>query len=288
MTCPESSGLPGAIIAGRMQLAEILEWLPEPFDERFAELSSKGLAKADWKARLVWLPAGPKVNKPPNPNVLKSWGGPYRSLPDCPLKGEIYQEFKRLAKGLGERFEEAFREGFGEPYVEQNKNKNKDKEEVIESSGLTPGRSSRKRSTGQTEFLLDLTKKKLGPYELMMLYHLEYHLEYTTDGQLCEGEYTEAPWALKRMCNHAKTILNGRSFRQAVELLREWFDNPPSWWDQCGHDLGLLNQVIPKIQLRIKQKEKEQELYGRDGQPFDRRPEDRNQFPETDDEDQPW
>lgn len=311
MTCPEASGLPGAIVAGRLQLAEILEWLPKPFDERFAELASNGLAKADWKARLVWLPAGPRVNKPPNPNVLKSWGGPYRSLPDCPLKGEIYQEFKRLAKGLGERFEEAFREGFGEPFDEQNKNKNKDKEEVIGSFGLTPGQTSRKRSTGQAEkapkyVSTECKNGKPGPFQLVAHFMLEYHLEYSTDEQWADSwvvamvdpdtknlilgidevpEWTEAPWVMGRYLGNAKTILNGRSFQQALKLLREWFDNPPSWWDQLGHDLGLLNKVIPKIQLRIKQRKEEKqqeqgELYGRDGQPFDRRPEDRNRFPE--------
>lgn len=116
LTGPYTTPLPGLVAIGRAGAAEALGWLPEtlpptlldevseqgsqqpllepflkPFLKVFAELESHQMARADWEARLVWLPNGFKHNPPANANVLKSWRGFWDMLPECPMKGEALQ-----------------------------------------------------------------------------------------------------------------------------------------------------------------------------------------------------
>jgi hypothetical protein len=105
---PAVTSVPGLFRAGRPQLADELGWSLEGFDEAFAELFREGLAKADWKARVVWIPGARKYNAPENPNVVKSWRVHLDELPECALKTEAMRVLKELCKGLGKGFAEAF------------------------------------------------------------------------------------------------------------------------------------------------------------------------------------
>src|SRR4051812_18923898 len=64
LTGPHTTNIPGLSCAGEAHLAEALGWSVEAFREAFLEVSSKGLAKADWKARVVWIPNAMKFNPP--------------------------------------------------------------------------------------------------------------------------------------------------------------------------------------------------------------------------------
>src|SRR5260370_14225887 len=108
---PPTSNIPGLFRAGEMALAEELEWSLEGFRQAFAELSSRGLVKADWKARVVWVPNAIKYNAPENPNVVKSWRTAWDEIPECALKAEAYERLKAFTEGLGEGFGKAFVEG---------------------------------------------------------------------------------------------------------------------------------------------------------------------------------
>jgi hypothetical protein len=81
-----------------MALAEELDWSGEEFREAFGEVSGKGLVKADWKARVVWIPKAVKYNQPESPNVVKSWRYTWDEIPECALKAEAHN---RLAAFLG-------------------------------------------------------------------------------------------------------------------------------------------------------------------------------------------
>jgi len=128
--------LPGVIEAGRGALIDRLgaEWaglngiaapgqpntpqpFGEPFDKAFGELLGAGMVKADWNHCLVWLPEAVKYNRPANPNVVVKWGKCFGRLPDCDLKGEVYQALKRLIEPLGKGFAKGFAESFGEPFA---------------------------------------------------------------------------------------------------------------------------------------------------------------------------
>jgi len=115
LTGPQTGIIPGLFRAGRAGMAEELEWSVEQFDERFAELLEKGMAKADFKTRIVWLPNAIKHNPPANPNIVKSWRKEFDLLPECPLKFEAYEALKAFVFKLGEGFAKAFDEAIKKP-----------------------------------------------------------------------------------------------------------------------------------------------------------------------------
>jgi hypothetical protein len=82
--------IPGVIIAGKLTICDTLKWLPEQFDIPFRELSEKGMVKADFGARLIWLPNALKYNKPPNENVIIGWKNMWSEVPECELKNAIW------------------------------------------------------------------------------------------------------------------------------------------------------------------------------------------------------
>lgn len=108
LTGPELTCIPGLFPAWEAGLADALRWPLEGFREAFLEVSSKGMAKADWKAGLVWVPKAPKHNKPASPNVILSWGSVWEELPECDLKEEAYRHLRAFAEGWGEAFLKAF------------------------------------------------------------------------------------------------------------------------------------------------------------------------------------
>lgn len=97
---PHHVGLPGLFHVGEMGLAEALGWpLGEKgtlfdgkckvgFRECWAELESRGMVVADWKARVIFLPNTFKqhVNLPRNPNIMKSWAPMLDAVPEHSFK----------------------------------------------------------------------------------------------------------------------------------------------------------------------------------------------------------
>lgn len=114
LTGPHTGPIPGLFRAGKAAMAEELGWSVEAFDKAFEEVFEKGMAKADFKSKLMWLPNAIKHNKPESPNVVLSWGKEFDMLPECELKDEILQELKILIYKLGESFKKAFDKAFGE------------------------------------------------------------------------------------------------------------------------------------------------------------------------------
>ena len=115
LTGPHTGPIPGLFRAGRAAMAEELGWPLEAFDEAFREVSEQGMAKADFVARLVWLPNAIKHNKPESPNVVKSWSTEFDLLPECPLKLEALEALKTFICALGPGFSGAFLGAF-EPH----------------------------------------------------------------------------------------------------------------------------------------------------------------------------
>ena len=70
LTNRNTTSVPGCYYAGEAALAEMLGWSLEGFRKAFRELQKNGLAKADWSARVVWIPNVAKYNPPENPNVV--------------------------------------------------------------------------------------------------------------------------------------------------------------------------------------------------------------------------
>ncbi|WP_154585668.1 hypothetical protein [Burkholderia cenocepacia] len=117
LTGPHTGPIPGIFRAGRAGLAEELGWTTEAFDEAFDEVFRQGMAKADWQAKLVWIPKAVDCNLPTSPNVVISWAKEWPQLPECDLKVEAYEALKASIHGRGKAFGEAFDKSFAKPIV---------------------------------------------------------------------------------------------------------------------------------------------------------------------------
>ena len=115
ITGPHTGPIPGLFRAGRAAMAEELDWEIEAFDKAFQEAFQQGMVKADFKARVMWVPNAIKHNRPESPNVVKSWAAEFDLIPECDLKREAYEALKASIHALGEAFGKAFDETFGKP-----------------------------------------------------------------------------------------------------------------------------------------------------------------------------
>ena len=110
LTGPHTGPIPGLFRAGRAAMAEELDWDQEDFDKAFTEVSEQGMAKADFKVRLVWLPKAIRYNKPESPNVVRGWRVELDLLPECDLKREAIEAIREALSDAGPSYVEAFEE----------------------------------------------------------------------------------------------------------------------------------------------------------------------------------
>ena len=108
LTGPHTGPIPGLFRSGKMALAEELGWSSKAFSKAFAELEAQGMAKADWKNRVVWLPKSIIYNLPQSPNVIKSWEEELKLIPECTLKTEAIDGIKDGIMVLGEAYVSVF------------------------------------------------------------------------------------------------------------------------------------------------------------------------------------
>lgn len=115
ITGPYTGPIPGLFSAGRAAMAEDLGWSTEAFGEAFGEAFEQGMVKADFKARVVFIPNAIKHNRPESPNVVRSWAAAFDLIPECDLKREAFDALKVSIHALGEAFGKAFDEAFPKP-----------------------------------------------------------------------------------------------------------------------------------------------------------------------------
>ncbi len=104
LTNPFVEPIPGLYSAGKAMLAEALRWDLKGFRKAFGELLREGLVKADFGARLVWLPNAIRYKQPENPNVIKSWHSTWDELPECMLKHEAWEALRTTVLFSGLQF----------------------------------------------------------------------------------------------------------------------------------------------------------------------------------------
>ncbi|MBY0243169.1 MAG: hypothetical protein K2X55_28075 [Burkholderiaceae bacterium] len=153
LTGPHTGPIPGLFRAGRASMAEELGWEQEAFDEAFAEVFANGMAKADFKARLVWLPNAIKYNRPESPNVVRSWRAELDLLPECALKTEAVAAMRTALAAIGAAYAEAFNEFAKEDAPpQQAKAPAEDREESLpKPSGKAFGKASAKPMPNQEQ-----------------------------------------------------------------------------------------------------------------------------------------
>ncbi len=115
LTNPFVGVVPGLYSAGAAMLAEALGWSAEAFREAFEELLREGLVKADFEARLLWIPNAIRYNQPENPNVVKGWQCAWDELPECVLKREAWESLRENLSDRGNDWLVAFVSSCPEP-----------------------------------------------------------------------------------------------------------------------------------------------------------------------------
>lgn len=156
ITGPHTGPIPGLFRAGRAAMSEELGWDLEAFDEAFGEAFRQGMVKADFKARVVWVPNAIRHNKPESPNVVRSWAAEFDLIPECALKTEALEALKVSIHALGEAFAKAFDEAFTKPSAKPSAKPlakampNQEQEQEQEQKKDTPPGGSSKKS-GKSE-----------------------------------------------------------------------------------------------------------------------------------------
>ena len=153
LTGPHTTAIPGLFRAGRAAMAEELNWELEAFDEAFQEVFAQGMVKADFKAKLVWLPKAIQHNKPESPNVVRGWRVELDLLPECDLKREAIAGMRKALEDIGHSYVEAFDEVISsekkdsakpspkpspKPMANQEQEQEQDKEEANASLSASP------------------------------------------------------------------------------------------------------------------------------------------------------
>jgi hypothetical protein len=109
---PHTTSLPGLSSIGEAALAEALGWPLPAFRRCFRELADLGMVRADWNARVVWVPNAIRYNPPPNYKVVVGWKVHWEEIPECGLKAEA---LRALRDGLPDKepIRKAFAKAFG-------------------------------------------------------------------------------------------------------------------------------------------------------------------------------
>ncbi|EHR71388.1 hypothetical protein BurJ1DRAFT_2559 [Burkholderiales bacterium JOSHI_001] len=112
---PHTGPIPGAFVAGRLGMAEALNWEIDDFDRCAGEVIAAGIAVFDRASRLWWLPGEIRNNPPQSPNVVRSWRHQWASLPECDLKATIRTGLFEALSAASAPCAEAFSEVVGTP-----------------------------------------------------------------------------------------------------------------------------------------------------------------------------
>jgi hypothetical protein len=132
LTGEQTDAIPGLCKIGEAAFAEQLGWSLEGFREAFREVAELGMAKADWKARVVWVPKAIEHNAPASPNVVKSWADAWDRIPECQLKAEAWRTLRAFLEGMGEAFRKPFDKACPTPSAKTCGNQEQEQEQIKE------------------------------------------------------------------------------------------------------------------------------------------------------------
>lgn len=143
ITGPHTTSVPGLFMAGEAQLSEALQWPVPGFRKAWSEIERLDMGRADWKARVVWLPNAIRHNAPENPNVVKGWSASLDEIPECDLKREAMEGLRAFVANLGEGFLKAFPKPFHHTLHVGLANQEQEQEQDQDSTPLPPARGGR-------------------------------------------------------------------------------------------------------------------------------------------------
>lgn len=163
LTGPHVGPVPGLFSVGRAGLAEALGWSVDALSACFEELVERGMAYADWSARVVFLPNSLKHSPPENPNQVRGWCKYIEAIPECRMTDDALRAFAEhlLLRGpafwepfmerFGERFPKRFRERFQKPLAGGFRKQDQDQDQEEEKEEPTPPLPPREARGGPDE-----------------------------------------------------------------------------------------------------------------------------------------
>ncbi len=104
LTNSHTTAIPGLYRAGPAAMAEELKWDFLAFMEAIKEVIQLGLVRADFEARVIFIPNAIKYNKIQSINVVKSWKHVWDEIPECQLKLDVYYILRDFMKGMSHGF----------------------------------------------------------------------------------------------------------------------------------------------------------------------------------------
>jgi len=233
LTGPQTTRIPGLIASGEAGLSEVIDWNLEGFRKAFQELFQKGMVKADWKARLIWIPKAIFYNRPENPNVVKGWKDTWDEMPECELKQEAFQQLENFMKDLGESFHKAFQEACSKPSGKTLPNQEQEQEQEQET--ISPSEAGLKTSSPK----LESDPMQARTHSRLILFADEYLLakgqnyivgNYQAEGGAAKRTMAKIPddslyrQAVRAYLAHNEKRLtdNGHSFLWFIRELNRW------------------------------------------------------------------
>jgi hypothetical protein len=108
LTGPELGCIPGLYTARLGGLADALGWSADDVRQKWEEIETRGMAFADWRAGLVWVPNAIVHNEPNSVNTILGWRLALRELPECELKRQAVAAIKEQCRSMGPAWLSAF------------------------------------------------------------------------------------------------------------------------------------------------------------------------------------
>lgn len=111
ITGPHNRGVPGLFRLSKQNLIEELGWSLKELDRCWGEIEREGMAVANWSERIVWIPSGPRHDRPGNPNVVAGWWRQLSPLPECELLMRALHGLRDWCAAEGQGWTDAFDKG---------------------------------------------------------------------------------------------------------------------------------------------------------------------------------
>jgi hypothetical protein len=115
LTGPCTTMVPGLLLTGKRAAAEALGWSDRNFARCWGQVEGLGMATADWKHGVVWIPRALRYNPPPNLSAVRAWPRELGRMPECSLRGQVLADVEAALRERGAGFLDAFHAAAGAP-----------------------------------------------------------------------------------------------------------------------------------------------------------------------------
>jgi len=127
----------GLFKASMGALSDEIRWKRKRYEDAIRDAISYGILDACEKHQMVYIKNFLKYNPPTSPKSYKKWNAMLKSLPECKLKTQWYQDFKANKYGISDGIWYAIKDaisipsGMGPPIQEQEQEQYQEKEKEI-------------------------------------------------------------------------------------------------------------------------------------------------------------